>query len=64
MPAAHSQDKELANAVRFLAGLGYIMTDTEGRLVGTVATARQTTEESARTRRAGFPVIENTKRRG
>ena len=59
IPAAHVQDRDLADALRLLTGRGYIMTDRDGKLVGVVVTARQTTEENAQMRRAEFKVIEN-----
>ena len=59
MPAAHVKDRELADALRLLAGRGYLMTDAEGRLVGVAATARPTVDENAQQRRAEFKVVEN-----
>lgn len=63
MPAAHAKNQELADALRLLAGRGYIMTNHDGSLVGAVATARMTADESAQQRRAHFKVIKGADRR-
>lgn len=56
-PAAGIEDQELAEACHFLGGHGFLITDTQGGLVGKVATARLSTEEIAQQRRAQFRLV-------
>jgi hypothetical protein len=58
LPAVGCEDNDLANALRLLAGRGYLMTDAKGALVGKVATARLTREERAQESRKRFFLVE------
>ncbi len=57
LAAAGETDRELADALRLMAGRGYIMTDKNGGLVGAVAQAIPSSEEIAQNRRASFRVV-------
>jgi len=52
-------NEELCRALDFLSGQGFIMTDSEGHLVGKVAKARLSNHEKALQQRARFKVINN-----
>lgn len=58
LPAIGCEDKALANALRLLAGRGYVMTDAKGVLVGGVAKARLSQEERAKESRKRFYLVE------
>lgn len=57
LPAIGQEDDvELANALRWLGGTGYIITDGDGRLIGKVAT-RATRDQQAQARRSSMRLV-------
>lgn len=57
LPAIGVEDQELANACRYLADAGYIITTADGTVTGKVASARPTKDEQITMRRAAFKLI-------
>ncbi len=55
----HHDDRKLWDALETLKYKGFIITDTQGCLVGKIAKARLSTEEKAEARRAVFKLIES-----
>jgi len=57
LPAIGLEDQELANACRYLAAAGYIITTADGTVTGKVASARPTKDEQVTMRRAAFKLV-------
>jgi len=61
LAASGVNDRELADALRFLSDRGYVVTDRNGNLVGKVAKAQLTPGEAALERRAKMYLIVDNK---
>ncbi|CAG0971893.1 hypothetical protein RHDC4_01332 [Rhodocyclaceae bacterium] len=57
LPSAGMQDRELADACRFLAGAGNLIMDADDNMVGKVAALYPTSDEVAVERRASFRLV-------